>query len=198
MNFSLRRDLSVDHLENLCIEIRKPSCKPFLVVTLYRPPSSTVDKFDLFETLVGKLDAVNVEYWLSGDLNCNLGAPILDHRSKILSGIADLYNLEQLIEEPTCITESTSTMIDLIFTNTPDNVACSGVSNVGISDHSLIYAFRKLSTGRSNVGHKTITYKNFKNFDSGSFQSRYRFTEMGRHKISERPERYVACLEDDF
>ena len=174
LNFSLRRDLSVDHLGNLCIEICKPCCNPFLVVTWYRPPSSTVDKFDLFETLVGKLDAENAEYWLLGDLNCNLGAPILDHKSKILSGIADLYNLEQLIEEPTRITESTSTMIDLIFTNTPDNVACSGVSHVGISDHSLICAFRKLSTGRSNVGHKTdktITYRNSKNFDLGSFRA---------------------------
>ena len=171
LNFSLRQDLSVDHLENLCIKIRKPSRKPFLVVTWYRPPSSTVDKFDLFETLVNKLDAENVEYWLLGDLNCNLGAPILDHKSKTLSGTADLYNLEQLIEEPTRITESTSTMIDLIFTNTPDNVACSGVSDVGISDHSLIYPFRKLSTGRSNVGHKKITYRNFKNFDSGSFRA---------------------------
>ena len=108
-----------------------------------------------FETLVGKVDAENVEYWLLGDLNCNLGAPILDHKSKTLSFIAELYNLGQLIEEPTRITESTSTMIDLVFTNTPDNVACSGVSHVGISDHSLIYAFRKLSTGRSNVGHNT-------------------------------------------
>ena len=45
-------------------------------------------------------ESENVEYWLLGDLNCNLGAPILDHKSKTLSGIADLYNPEQLIEEP--------------------------------------------------------------------------------------------------
>ena len=198
LNFSLRRDLSVDHLENLCIEIRKPSCKPFLLVTWYRPPSYTVDKFDLFETLVGKLDAENVEYWLLGDLSCNLGAPILDHKSKTLSGIADLYNLEKLIEEPTRITESTSTMIDLIFANTPGNVACSGVCHVGISDHILIYAFRKLSTGRSNVAHKTINLQKFQKFRFRQFQSRYRFTELGRHKISERREQYVACLEDEF
>ena len=171
INFSLRPDLSVDQLENFCLEIRKPSCKPFLLITMYRPPSSTVDKFDLLETLIGKLDAENVEYWLLGDLNCNLGAPTLDHKSRILSGIADLYNLEQLIDEPTRITESSSTMIDLIFTNTPDNVACSGVSHVGISDHSLIYAFRKLSTGLSNKAHKTITYRNFKKFDQASFRA---------------------------
>ena len=38
-------------------------------------------------------------------------------------------------------------MIDLIFTNTVDKIVCSGVSHVGIRDHSLVYAFRKLSTG---------------------------------------------------
>ena len=31
INFSLRTDLSIDQLENLCIEIRKPNSKPFLV-----------------------------------------------------------------------------------------------------------------------------------------------------------------------
>ena len=46
-------------------------------------------------------------------------------------------------------------MIDLIFTNTVDKIVCSGVSHVGISDHSLVYAFRKLSTGLSTIGHTT-------------------------------------------
>lgn len=41
INFSLRPDLSVKHLENLCIEIRKPRSKPFLITTWYRPPNSS-------------------------------------------------------------------------------------------------------------------------------------------------------------
>ena len=53
----------------------------------------------------------------------------------------------------------------------PDNVVCSGVSHVGISDHSLVYAYRKLSSGLLNKGHTTITYRNFKNFDSVSFRA---------------------------
>ena len=38
INFWLRTDLSIDQLENLCIEVRKPNSKPFLVTTWYRPP----------------------------------------------------------------------------------------------------------------------------------------------------------------
>ena len=97
--------MSLDLLENLCIEIRKPNSSPFLIATWYRPPDSTVDKFDLFEMLVGKLDAVNVQYHLLGDVNCNVRAPVLHHPTKVLTGIAELYNLHQLIIEPTRITD---------------------------------------------------------------------------------------------
>ena len=70
INSSLRSDLSLDQLENLDIEIAKPNSKPFLIVNWYRPPDSTVDKFDIFETLIRRtLDAENVEYHLMGDLN---------------------------------------------------------------------------------------------------------------------------------
>ena len=76
-----------------------------------------------------------------------------------------------MINEPTRITETSSTMIDHIFTNTPDKIICSGVSHVGISDHSLIYAFRKVSTGLHNKGHSTVNYRKFKNFNLENFRS---------------------------
>ena len=171
INFSPRLDLSSPQLENLCIEIRKPSSKPFIVSTWYRPPDLTSDKFSYFESFIGRLDAKNVEYYLLGDLNCDLGAPVLDRNSRLLTDIADLYGMHQLINEPTRITESSSTIIDHIFTNTPDKIVSSGVSHVSISDHSLIYAFRKLSTGIYSKDHSAITYRNFKNFDLHSFRA---------------------------
>ena len=117
VNFVQRKDMFINDLENLCIQIQKPNA------------------------------AENVEHYLLGDLNCDLGSPDLESNSRSLIGITELYGLYQLIGEPTRITETSSTMIDHIFTNTPDKNVCSGVSHVGISDHSLIYAFRKLSTG---------------------------------------------------
>ena len=173
INFSLRPDLSCQEIESLCIEIRKPNSKPFLITTWYRPPNSIVDKFNHFETLLVKLDAEQVEYYVMGDLNCNLGSPTLDHNSTLLNNITNLYNLHQLIDEPTRITESSSTLLDVIFTNMPDKIVCSGVSHICISDHSLVYAFRKLSIGvsHSHRGHSTMTYRNFKNFNSSNFRN---------------------------
>ena len=55
INFSLRTDLSIDQLENVRIEVRKPNSKPFLVTTWYRPPDSIVEKFNFFETPIGKI-----------------------------------------------------------------------------------------------------------------------------------------------
>ena len=63
-------DLNVDTLENLSLEIQKPSCKLLVVVTWYRPPDSLIGIFSPFETLIGKLDSENTEYYLMGDLNC--------------------------------------------------------------------------------------------------------------------------------
>ena len=125
INFSVRYDLKVDELENLCISFNKPRSKPFLIVTWYRPPNSVVEKFNHLETLLGKL-----EYYLVGDLNCDLSSTVLDHSSRSLIDITETYNLQQLITEQTRITNSSSTLIDHIFTNAPDRVVCSGVSHL--------------------------------------------------------------------
>ena len=63
--------------------------------------------------------------------------------------------------------------MDLIFTNYmyTDRVVCSGVSRVSISDHSLIYVYRKLSPAFPSKGYSTISYRNFKNFNRESFRN---------------------------
>ena len=63
------------------------------------------------------------------------------------------------------------TLIDVIFTSHPDNVSCSGVSHVGISDHSLIYVFRKISLPSAVRGNNTVSYRQFKNFNRNRFRS---------------------------
>jgi len=69
----MRRDLNLNDLENLCtVEIQKPCSKPFLVITWYRPPCSSVERFSHYETLIGKLDSLSLEHYLMGDLNCNM------------------------------------------------------------------------------------------------------------------------------
>ena len=148
INFVLCLNLNVPNLENLCIEIRKPNSKPFLIATRYRPPCSSIDLFSYYESFLQKLDSLGVEYYVLGDLDCNLASLQYDLNTSRLCEISDLFGLQQLITEPTRITEYSSTLIYLIFTNYADRVVCSGVSHIGISDHSLIYVYRKLSPAK--------------------------------------------------
>ena len=140
------------------------------MATWYRPPNSSTENFSYFESLVGKLDTENAEFYLMGDMNCNLATSHLDHNANLLRYITNVYGLQQPINDPTHCTEFCSTLIDLIFTICPEKVVCSGVSQIGISDHSLVYIFRKNFLDLPSGGHKTITYRKFKNFCSASFR----------------------------
>ena len=63
------------------------------------------------------------------------------------------------------------TLIDLIFTSHQDNILCSGVTHVGISDHSLVYAYRKISIPPVSKGINLISYRQFKHFNSNNFRN---------------------------
>ena len=182
INFSVRNDLCMGSLENLCIEIRKPRFKSFIVATWYRPPNSLVSIFSPFEELIGKLDSLNTEFYLLGDLNCNMAASQFDSDTRKLLTITDVYGLQQLITEPTRITETSATLIDLIFTNCPDKVLCSGVRHIGISDHSMVYVYRKLAINGQSKGHTNITYRNFRSFNRDKFRSDVCISRLGSHK----------------
>ena len=78
-----------------------------------------------------------------------------------------LWHIEQLINESTRITATTSTLIDLCLTNTPSNVAKSGVIHLSISDRSLVYMIRKAHYVRE--GTRTVEIRSLKNFNRESF-----------------------------
>ena len=59
-------------------------------------------------------------------------------------------SLKQVITVPTRVTDQTSTLIDHILTNSPNKVSQSGVIDLGLSDHNLIYYTRKTSLPKSH------------------------------------------------
>ena len=62
-----------------------------------------------------------------------------------LSEILELYQMHQLINNPTRVTEFTKSLLDVCITSNPENIIYSGVLHLGISDHSLIHAIRTIS-----------------------------------------------------
>ena len=104
-----------------------------------------------------------------GDLNCDVSKLPSESNTRKLQFLSLLYQLDQLISEPTRVTGTSATLIDLFFTNKPDNIIRPGVVHIGISDHSLIYAVRKFTLPKSRESVKIA--RNFKNFNANDFLS---------------------------
>ena len=57
-----------------------------------------------------------------------------------------------------------------LFSNPPLAKNHSTETALGISDHSLVYVYGKLSIDRPSKGHTTVTHRKFKNFNSSNFR----------------------------
>ena len=87
---------------------------------------------------------------------------------KKLFELANMFQLEQFIKEPTRITCQTRTLIDLVFSNRPETIIKSGVDHAGMSDYSLIYAHRKISIPRKQP--KIINTRQFKYYNTEAYK----------------------------
>ena len=168
--FHYRSDLVREDLESISVEIRKPNSCPFIISTIYRPPSATVDIFTKIESLLSNVDNEDKEIYLLGDLNCNL-LDTTNFAAKKLASIMEIYQLIQVIDKPTRITESSASLLNVCITSAPDKIVCSDVIHTGGSDHSLIYVVRKINASTKTNRTREISFRNFKHFNSIAFQN---------------------------
>ena len=76
--------------------------------------------------------------------------------------------MKQLITSPTRVTENTSTILDHVLTNSQDRVSQSGVIDIGLSDHQLIFCTRKIVRPKV-YEHNYITIRSLKNYSQDAF-----------------------------
>ena len=74
-----------------------------------------------------------------GDLNIDMLKSHLCWDSTL-----DLFGLDQLITSPTRTTPTSTSLIDLIYTNNPSAVVATDVSDLSISDHNPISCTRSI------------------------------------------------------
>ncbi|MEM6812708.1 MAG: endonuclease/exonuclease/phosphatase family protein, partial [Pseudomonadota bacterium] len=156
-----------DH-EAVWIEVKIKKAKPIFVCSIYRPPSSR--DIEHVERCCSYLsDCVdnlpnNSEIFIMGDFNVDMSK-----KNTLTSLINDLCKskvLTQHVTSPTRVTNTSSTMIDLVLSNSLNAKDCK-VVDLGLSDHSLLHIRRdKLTICRPQ---KSVTSRSYKNFNEELF-----------------------------
>lgn len=152
-------------LEFLFININLHN-KTIVTGVFYRPPNTNPNTFipDLDNILSEVCPTSDILVCL-GDFNVNflnLNSPVLD--------TFESYGLAQILDEPTRITDTSSTLIDPIFINKTELIDQSGtISCEGISDHNLVYIHLNLQTNKPPP--RKIKFRCFKNFNYDNFYS---------------------------
>ncbi|XP_057292275.1 uncharacterized protein LOC130614833 [Hydractinia symbiolongicarpus] len=162
--FDLERDI-----ESRVVEIFVEKSKSFIVCVMYRPPDSSLHGTKNFKTCLNDFLTISStedkETLLLGDLNIDYNKRN-DHKQ--LKDLFVIVGLKQLIKQFTRETESSKTIIDVIFTSHQKNVKETIVLPLGISDHDLIGVNRKINVNRYVP--RRIKIRDYKNYKATRFK----------------------------
>ena len=108
--------------------------KKLLIGTFYIHPR--FDRWDLVETSIENAINYCPDILLLGDFNENMLVP---GQCRNIRNIMNMFNLNQLVDSPTRITQISSTLIDLVLAS--DNLCCTrkGIIEPFCSDHCGIH-----------------------------------------------------------
>ena len=134
----------------LFIELKK--CKPLLFCNWYRPPNSKCEVLSTYEDMLTFLEENRSSVVLMGDINLNISHEPLSSECKKYCQLKDIHDLHQLnTMECTRVTSDSSSLLDHMLCNQPENVDSWGVIDIGFSDHSLSFFILEGSEFKQHV-----------------------------------------------
>ena len=133
----------------------------------YRPPRSNSDYFESMMDVIEQANSICDNLIILGDLNYDyktsgntVSCPV--HQ------IENMFGMKQLVQSYTRETITSSTLIDVILSNVPDQHATTRVLPVSMSDH-----FPVITTLRSQqplkAVHNTVQFRDYKHFVVSDF-----------------------------
>ena len=133
--------------------------KPFLIGNMYCPPDSKIEFSDGFENFIDYVSNKGKGiFFLLGDFNKNL---LNDHKDAEWENFTTSLGFSQLVCDPTRVTETSSILIDHLYTNLDENISRLHVCKIAISDHYSVFGKRKLNNCLKTNTYQTITYRSF-------------------------------------
>ena len=124
---------------------------------MYRPPDNTTF-LNRFSSTLDRIWMKRSNIILVGDFNFNLLPNAQDTSSSIwkFRQLLNKFNLKNVINKATRITDTSTTLIDLVICSDTSKISHQGVCDLGISDHHLIYAVVNLKRKRQKPTLKTV------------------------------------------
>ena len=104
----------------ICFEIKQHYLKPLLLCYCYRPPSCNISWLSDFSDSMEKCFLEQKECIVLGDFNFDILT--LVGSSRVWLELMESFNYSQLVDKPTRISQHSSTLIDHIFSNAPNNI----------------------------------------------------------------------------
>ena len=152
--------------ECILFEILLPKAKGILFRTLYRPPSKT-DFMNPSRDVLESASAENKELIVKGDFNCDFFVKSCSKETKELQEIFRNFGLTQLIDKVTKTAKESSTLLDLLASNSLGNITFTNVVASSLSDHDMLIALRKINACK--LPPRTTECRNFAKYNRSAF-----------------------------
>ena len=160
VNINVERDIEACAIINKDLKV--------IVLVVYRSPVGNFDTFlQHLEQLLLECEHLNYKIFLCGDFNVNFCGT-----SKELASLLDIckqFNLQQSVFTPTRITSQSSTCIDNIFINMPNQLINTKVFEPHLGDHCAIHLAINRTIDRETVtrSFRDISFKSLSSLGDG-------------------------------
>lgn len=170
ISFIRHTNLETDRIEAIWFEIILTHIKNLMCCVLYRPPDSGTEWYDHFHEMIAVPCNNFSDLVIIGDFNLNL---LGGNNSRWLLDL-EMYNLKQIIKVPTRETNSSSTLVDHIYTTRVSRIGNVKVPHLKLSDHYPLYFTWKHFTSHQprskKGGHEVMKYRETKKLDINAFK----------------------------
>ena len=153
------------------------SNKKWLLLGNYRPPSQNDLSFiNELNLALNFFSPIYENFVLLGDFN-------LSTENSNLKNFMCSFDLESLINSPTCYKSTNPSCIDLILTNKKNHFMKSATFETGLSDHhKLITTILRKTISKGNS--KKMFYRDYKRFDQKKFETELKFKLNSQTNLS--------------
>ena len=209
LTFQQKIEFQSELYEHIWVDV-KTNSKTFAINAFYRPPNESPNDHKIFletaENILGCLNNYDkAEYKIiASDLNFGNSFcknPILRHKP-LDSTAPDLfasYGFQQIIDIPTRVTLGSTSLIDLIFINKPDDLICHGTVPK-IADHEGVLASFNIKSQKKKANSRIIF--DYKNADEAGLIKFIKEFDFNSKVFSLPPENqteiYTKILQDAF